>query len=117
MTPNHSTLEALARAATPGPWFDCDVLDAPGGAIINKDDRRVARLEPESDDFSDDERCMADAAYIASANPQAILAILAQLRAAQGVIEAARDFRKEYGHKSLAAAIAEYDAACQGDAP
>jgi hypothetical protein len=85
-------LRKLAEAAEPGPWNVCDDEDAKGkfwhvwiGAGMSK--RDVAQPFTES-----------DAAYIAAANPTAILELLATLEAAnrdrQAAEEALRELRE-----------------------
>ena len=90
-------LKAAARAATPGPW------------VANTDDvwtttdrMRVANGWT-----------IKDAKYIAAANPEAVLDLIAKLRAAEAVVEAAHD--PEDGiwwgwSKRLDAAVRAYDA-------
>lgn len=62
-------LEALARAATPGPW-------ASGWPGIPFEDA-VERI------YAEDVHTREDAAFIAAANPATVLALIAQARAAQ----------------------------------
>ena len=77
-------LEELARAATPGPWRRCDlthveVVPEPGcssAGITHRSSRGT--YSP------------ADAAFIAAANPQVLLDLIARVRAAEEVVEAAR---------------------------
>jgi hypothetical protein len=70
-------LEALAKAATPGPWYDdegevvCDAKDWP----------LVSRID--ADGTVCTEGTAADIAYIAAANPATMLALIARLREAK----------------------------------
>lgn len=72
------TLRKAAEAATPGPWKThlvddtCVVADSVDVATTC-DSSNVERSDSYNNDF---ERMEADAAYIAAANPQAILALL-----------------------------------------
>ncbi len=62
-------LEALARAATPGPWtYDGDIRASDGSFII-RDDRYSPTTPGDS-----------DAAFIAAANPATALALIDEIR-------------------------------------
>lgn len=72
MTTNLDHLESLARAATPGPWeaaYDGLVLEY---EVRDYHDNLCAKV-----DFGNVE---ANAAYIAAANPQIVLELIAELR-------------------------------------
>ncbi len=60
-------LERLAKAATPGPWHSTRL-----GDVSPEDEHDPLICEPMSD---------ADAAFIASANPSTILALITEVRA------------------------------------
>ena len=68
-------LRALAEAATPGPWTRLDT-GSEGCSVVASGRRRVARLT-----HLDLAECRADAAYIAAANPQTVLALLDRIAA------------------------------------
>ena len=65
-----SSLESLARAATPGPW---DTKEGPDFSEIFAHDKNIALIGSQH----------ADAAFIAAANPAAILGLIADLRQTQ----------------------------------
>lgn len=92
-------LEAAAKAATPGPWFwhdiDCLVSGAPRRPVVlmatnspaDVDGSTSAELRVRST-LADggmvrNDPNHPDAAYIAAAHPAAVLALIAQLRAAE----------------------------------
>lgn len=79
-----SELEAKARAATPGPWRDSrDTLGMP--SVYRCDDAIAEVYGTESTPGYD------NAAFIASASPNVILALIAQLREARGLVEIATE--------------------------
>lgn len=67
-------LEALAKAATQGPWATCVRMG--GDAIVDAPTRPVARVDYRPDMDARDR----DAAFIAAANPAAILDLIASAR-------------------------------------
>ena len=76
------TLRALAEAATPGPWVAWII---PGCSVV-----RTAQ-EPYVTCSTD-----ADLAFIAAANPTAVLALLDRLEAAEGALERVRALADEW---------------------
>jgi hypothetical protein len=70
-----TTLETLARAATPGPWryVDGDIIAANGYRVTES-----ARCEYEGGKEPNDE----DSAYIAAMSPDVALALIAVVKAA-----------------------------------
>ncbi len=68
MTVDIEKLEALAKAATPGPW---ECREAEGAAAICHERGWVA------DDFS--EQTIIDTRYIAAANPAAVMELIAEV--------------------------------------
>lgn len=68
-------LEAAAKAATPGPW---NTKEGPDFSEIFAHDKNIALIGSQH----------ADAAYIAAANPAAVLELIAELRQTR----AERDF-------------------------
>lgn len=80
-------LEAVANAATPGPWLAAD--EAPEWTAA----QRV--FAPELGDEQDDTICEAveykDAEHIATFDPPAVLALIARVRAAEATIERVRE--------------------------
>ncbi len=62
-------MERLADEATPGPWYEFDVLCSPG-----------AEIESEQ-----------DAAHIAANDPPTVMAMLRVIRAAEGSMKIVRD--------------------------
>lgn len=68
--PTLDQLEALAKAATPGPW------------IFAKDGSHIYQTAHITRDVWEIPHREADMPYIAAANPQTILALISQLRAA-----------------------------------
>lgn len=66
-------LEALAKAATPGPW----VVD--GDECVRAEDLRILY----DNSCRDDENGTANAAFVSAANPAAVLDLIARLRAAE----------------------------------
>lgn len=86
MTAKYATLAELAQKATPGPW--AAVLDDPmerGGTrnYVGLADRfgYVCPAKRE------------DAAYIAAASPDVVLALLARVQAAEAVVAAGQEWR------------------------
>ena len=74
MTTDTDNLRRLAEAATPGPWFVAERVTRSGLSIV--EDGRVHGMFPVTAERH-------EAAYIAAANPVAILALLDRLRAAE----------------------------------
>lgn len=92
MTAKYATLAELAQKATPGPWRYL------GPYAVSRESEDIASPSSEHapvcrghdyDDYGYIEP--ADAAYIAAADPSTITALLAELAAAQAVVEAARE--------------------------
>ena len=79
-------LAALAEAATPGPWVDPDV----GDGQPHYGDFGYHVYGCPAGETEDSPQGMADAAYIAAADPSTILALLAALDDAEAEVEAAR---------------------------
>ena len=87
-------LEALAKAATPGPWFQCGLpwFDAGSGVLAGSPDPHIGMMivdteawDGEREEFAehyDGEVASsdADAAFIAAANPATILDLIASAR-------------------------------------
>ena len=80
-------LERLAMAATPGPWYSID------GTVFHITQRMTdtPEDEPEAEQSKIADSNADDATYIAAASPDAVLALIARLRAA----EAERDRLRE----------------------
>lgn len=96
-------LKALAMAATPGPWFGPRVTDQMPIGMIG-----VYQADEEGPipgaivctvGHSDDDGVMDDAAYIAAANPTAILALLAEIGELEKALDAA--LQKDIGNEKL----------------
>lgn len=83
MTPaDLSRLESLAREATPGPWFRAIANDT----AVRSDDVDIAQTVGAYE--LEWERMEADAAYIAAANPAAVLALIELLAQCKATLEA-----------------------------
>ena len=76
---NLDALAALAEAATPGPWEATRDPKAKDDWWLVHTDTDILAMTGQQ-----------EAAYIAAADPTAILALIARLRAAEAVCEAAR---------------------------
>ena len=80
-------LKALAEKATPGPWETRTTTHEPAGFVQGPPvDDMPYRAEILGDDytgFGDDEQKARDVAYVAAANPAAILTLIADLESAQ----------------------------------
>ncbi|WP_313242949.1 hypothetical protein [Stutzerimonas nitrititolerans] len=120
-------LKALAEAATPGPWVQwvgnaAVFAGTPEvnreGAILPGDGGRIAKV-CEGDLFDPSEQELADHAYIAAANPAAILELLAERDALLAERDAARMRVREldllFGRYLLAMKAAVIDADQRGD--
>ena len=91
---DHAELARLAEAATPGPWAYRDMTpNTYGPAFVDADDVRnlaicgeaVGRSETHGFCLQvDSEVRMANAAFIAAANPAAVLALLSEIAALRG---------------------------------
>lgn len=89
-----SALEAAARAATPGEWFtdrpEVDRFDPVTGHYTTPDRMHViSRVKHDGHDYAivaitDGEMDESNAAYIAAANPAAVLALIQRVREAEG---------------------------------
>jgi len=111
-------LRALAAAATDGPWFGPRITDAwpPGelGVYAADDDDTpiphaiIARMARQGEDTEDGARVLDDeaynnAAFIAAAHPQVVLAILEQIDVTNAALAEALDlfdavWCPEHGH-------------------
>lgn len=93
---NLSELEQLAKAATPGPWaIGDDSNDAVWCVMSGRD--CVATCSTETGLH------IADATFIAAANPETILRLIELLRDMAGaLIDASNDYPKEKAIKALA---------------
>lgn len=90
MTDDLTDLEAAARAATPGPWWncpsersECDDPDLCNGVYYTVGDVGCGVLYANGDE----RQARANARYIAAANPAAILALIERLRRAEGGVK------------------------------
>ena len=72
-------IEERAARATPGPWETFVEAESTRGFVFGTDDYALARC-------LDKEASEADAAYIAAAHPQAVLALLDDLRDARELL-------------------------------
>jgi hypothetical protein len=81
MTINLDALEQLARAATPGPWHAVQGVKPNERAVTNRNGAWFAELCDGSTRAND-----ADAAFIAAANPAAVIELVQRLRAAEGIV-------------------------------
>ncbi|WP_137171400.1 hypothetical protein [Massilia sp. HP4] len=77
--PDLNRLEALARAATPGPWKKDSSYTI--GPVSDEDDQSYGFVIPLADVYGDNRT--PDAAFIAAANPAAVLALITLARHAQ----------------------------------
>jgi hypothetical protein len=80
-------LEAKARAATPGPWDNHSINGEPIESVWLADGSVVATWaikEPRFEFHAPQAR--ADAAFIAAANPAAVLELVQRLRAAEAIV-------------------------------
>lgn len=76
-------LERLARAATPGPWF-CDASNV--GCWVSRGTSHRDRGESVTDEVS-----FPDGAFIAAADPLAVLAMVAEVRRLRAEVAAERE--------------------------
>ncbi len=105
-------LESLARGATPGPWM---LL----GCGEKHDHQSFGCITTRT---ADRWKCdtKADMEWKAAANPSAILALIARLRAAEAVVDTARKYvgtRGVYHADALDEAVAAHDARCTAANP
>lgn len=96
MTPDLKELERLARAATPGPWLKVGMsyhhYQIHGAGRDGRDSERICMTtDAVLNDAPPDTRT-ANAAYIAYANPAAILSLIAELEQAKKDAERYRWF-------------------------
>lgn len=93
------SLEAAAKAATPGPWEDLSNHPDHLRGTINRGAKHIA-ICGYLDTWEEERRVtlkemLANAAYIAAANPSAILSLIAELRQARTIAEASYGMVKE----------------------
>lgn len=93
MTPDRAALRATAEAATPGPWTADPGLWSPpdwpehwGYRKVDAGVRRIASTDGAREDTASDRAHVADAAYIAAADPATVLALLDALDAAEAEV-------------------------------
>lgn len=76
----HTELRKLAEAATPGPW-ECERHDMDDGSISfevwNQSNKHYGRISTFNDEY-DNKNSRCNAAFIAVANPETVLALLAE---------------------------------------
>jgi hypothetical protein len=82
-------LEALAKSATPGPWW----IDEEG-AICTSGKETPIDLRPIVFDAAYEN--VLDATYIAAVDPQTVLALVAELRAARRLIDLERPLSRPH---------------------
>lgn len=107
-TPNLDidALERLARAATPGPWEHYRNKLRPNfGGMINEVQPSTARSREAIVQWSgfdnghrSEKKHAANAAFIAAANPQTMLALCAALRAERAKVAEARRILEPFAH-------------------
>jgi hypothetical protein len=91
MSPTASLLKQLeekAKAATPGPWVGQPNWECSGplkGAVIAARGLRIADILSKTVGSQDE--CEANAAFIAGANPQTVLGLIARIRELEGALE------------------------------
>lgn len=108
-------LEQTAEAATPGPWYmDANHAGQPIGVAPSKgrpDDLWMVCDAPTRSGCGE-----SDLAFIAAANPQAVLALIRELRAARECVGVLRHKTPAMisRHEALKA-LAAYDAATKGE--
>ena len=107
---NAQELEKLAKAATPGPWFQCGSpwFSDGSGVLAGSPDPHVGVLIVDTENWTGAREEAADgyagqladpdadAAFIAAANPAAILSLLSDLRAAREQAKAAEGRAEDY---------------------
>ena len=83
MTIDLDQLEAAAKAATPGPWVNTAGYKIEVAATGTHCASAWERYTYEPDKEITSEKALANAAYIAAANPAVVLELVAELRKAQ----------------------------------
>ena len=112
---NTTELKALAKKATPGPWF---VVGQPWNPkadfiVAGSEDPHVGQYVADTEDFDGEGRNVQEnAAFIAAANPAATLELIAKLEDAQGEIRALR--ATEAGLREMVKALEEGLKSCHG---
>lgn len=105
MTTDRTQLRALATAATPGPWEYIPTAPNRGVDFVRTE------LGPTVCDFGGYPPTRADAAFIAAANPTAVLALLDELRECEDAYEAVNQSLAD-ARQQLATMTAARDEAC-----
>lgn len=91
MNINIEALKQAAQAATPGPWHQAtDHQGTPDSRVINSEYEMLAELDGYCDDYRTE---IANAAFIAAANPAVALELVARLERAE---RDAKDWRTLY---------------------
>ena len=75
-------LRELAEKATPGEWHASEILGEPGARVVTVGDYSLIATDPQGYPVWSER----DAAYVAAANPQTILALLDRLAAAEALL-------------------------------
>ena len=87
MTIDLDALEATAKTATPGPWEDLSNHPDHLRGTINKGAKHIAGCSwfetPKKEQYVSVEEALANAAYIAAANPATVLELIAEVRKAR----------------------------------
>lgn len=106
---NAQELEKLAKAATPGPWrWENGRLRAPDQTDSGIDEYVLCPDHDPRTDRADIEASEDDLAFIAAANPAAILSLLSDLRAAREARDAAETFIADMGLDLHHARVADW---------
>lgn len=107
MSDDLAKMKAIAEAATPGPWMTHLVDDM---SIVAGTRDEIASTAPpgygtdDDVDFSTDtDRCEANAAFIAAANPSAVLSLIKRVEEAEAEVQDLTE-AVELGTKDLASA-------------
>lgn len=90
-TVNLDALEALAKAATPGPWCGAGHPQREPPFYVVAGPHERPGLWPATTLVADLSTSIVDAKFIAAANPATVLALIERVRAAEALVEKAFD--------------------------
>lgn len=93
MTPSTVRLKQLAEAATPGPWE----VSGTGQQVLKEADvpygnQRICETNSMASHYPGKTSCWANLSFIAAANPQAVLGLIARIEKLEAALTQMADF-------------------------
>lgn len=121
MTIDLDTLERRAKAATPGPWEDLSEHPDHLRGTINKGAKHIAGCSwfetPREEQCVTVKEALANAAFIAAANPTVVLELIAEIRHLRGERDCLAKVLSSVSVRGILHPSGGFAPACDYDAP